>query len=116
MTSKDADKMCVLMPVLVQIYVQLDNLVQMVFVQAIDRLRFSKAVRCSQHILSSTREYVIFALHWELQGSDNIISFTTARYFKQPLIIRGPGAGADVTAAGVFSDLLRLAAYLGAPS
>ncbi|GIL88501.1 hypothetical protein Vretimale_15367 [Volvox reticuliferus] len=52
----------------------------------------------------------------QLQGSDNIISFTTARYFKQPLIIRGPGAGADVTAAGVFSDLLRLAAYLGAPS
>ncbi|GLI70404.1 hypothetical protein VaNZ11_015124 [Volvox africanus] len=52
----------------------------------------------------------------QLEGSDNIISFTTARYFKQPLIIRGPGAGADVTAAGVFSDLLRLAAYLGAPS
>ena len=52
----------------------------------------------------------------QLQGSDNIISFTTARYFKQSLIIRGPGAGAEVTAAGVFSDLLRLAAYLGAPS
>ncbi|KAG2450947.1 hypothetical protein HYH02_004219 [Chlamydomonas schloesseri] len=52
----------------------------------------------------------------QLQGSDNIISFTTARYFKQPLIVRGPGAGADVMAAGVFSDLLRLAAYLGAPS
>ena len=34
----------------------------------------------------------------------------------QPLIIRGPGAGAEVTAGGVFSDLLRLAAYLGAPS
>ena len=32
------------------------------------------------------------------------------------LITRGPGAGADVTAGGVFSDLLRLAAYLGAPS
>jgi len=52
----------------------------------------------------------------QLQGSDNIIAFTTARYFKQPLIVRGPGAGADVTAGGVFSDLLRLAAYLGAPS
>lgn len=34
----------------------------------------------------------------------------------QPLIVRGPGAGAEVTAGGVFSDLLRLAAYLGAPS
>ncbi|GBF98799.1 bifunctional aspartate kinase homoserine dehydrogenase [Raphidocelis subcapitata] len=52
----------------------------------------------------------------QLQGSDNIIAFTTARYLKQPLIVRGPGAGADVTAGGIFSDLLRLAAYLGAPS
>lgn len=52
----------------------------------------------------------------QLDGSDNIISFVTDRYFQQPLIIRGPGAGAAVTAGGVFSDLLRLADYLGAPS
>ncbi|CAM6042682.1 unnamed protein product [Sphagnum compactum] len=52
----------------------------------------------------------------QLSGSDNIIGFTTRRYLKQPLIVRGPGAGAEVTAAGVFSDLLRLASYLGAPS
>lgn len=52
----------------------------------------------------------------QLSGSDNIIAFTTQRYAVQPLIIRGPGAGAEVTAGGVFSDLLRLAAYLGAPS
>jgi len=52
----------------------------------------------------------------QLSGSDNIIAFTTKRYTKQPLIVRGPGAGADVTAGGVFSDLLKLAAYLGAPS
>lgn len=52
----------------------------------------------------------------QLSGSDNILAFTTARYFKQPLVIRGPGAGAEVTAGGVFSDVLRLAAYLGAPS
>ncbi|XP_024532065.1 bifunctional aspartokinase/homoserine dehydrogenase 1, chloroplastic [Selaginella moellendorffii] len=52
----------------------------------------------------------------QLSGSDNIIAFTTARYKKQPLIVRGPGAGAEVTAAGVFSDILRLASYLGAPS
>jgi bifunctional aspartokinase / homoserine dehydrogenase 1 len=51
-----------------------------------------------------------------LEGSDNIIAFTTARYRAQPLIVRGPGAGAEVTAGGIFSDLLRLAAYLGAPS
>eukprot|EP00850_Spirogloea_muscicola_P020048 SM000206S06257 [mRNA] locus=s206:61279:66445:- [translate_table: standard] len=52
----------------------------------------------------------------QLSGSDNIIAFTTQRYQKQPLIVRGPGAGAEVTAGGVFSDMLRLASYLGAPS
>ncbi|KAK2996864.1 hypothetical protein RJ639_025252, partial [Escallonia herrerae] len=52
----------------------------------------------------------------QLSGSDNIIAFTTERYAKQPLIVRGPGAGAEVTAGGVFSDVLRLASYLGAPS
>ncbi|XP_020590374.1 bifunctional aspartokinase/homoserine dehydrogenase 1, chloroplastic-like [Phalaenopsis equestris] len=52
----------------------------------------------------------------QLYGSDNIIAFTTQRYKDQPLIIRGPGAGAEVTAGGVFSDILRLASYLGAPS
>ena len=51
-----------------------------------------------------------------LQGSDNMVSFRTVRYDTNPLIVRGPGAGAEVTAGGVFSDLLRLAAYLGAPS
>lgn len=51
-----------------------------------------------------------------LQGSDNIVSFRTKRYDAQPLVVQGPGAGADVTAAGVFADLLRLTAYLGAPS
>ncbi|KAF7149221.1 hypothetical protein RHSIM_Rhsim03G0264300 [Rhododendron simsii] len=52
----------------------------------------------------------------QLSGSDNIIAFTTERYKQQPLIVRGPGAGAQVTAGGIFSDILRLASYLGAPS
>ncbi|ERN01374.1 hypothetical protein AMTRI_Chr03g53980 [Amborella trichopoda] len=52
----------------------------------------------------------------QLSGSDNIIAFTTSRYRQQPLIVRGPGAGAEVTAGGIFSDILRLASYLGAPS
>lgn len=51
-----------------------------------------------------------------LEGSDNIVSFRTKRYDAQPLVVQGPGAGADVTAAGVFADLLRLTGYLGAPS
>jgi bifunctional aspartokinase / homoserine dehydrogenase 1 len=46
---------------------------------------------------------------YNLSGSDNIISFTTERYKTTPLVIKGPGAGAEVTAAGVFADILRLA-------
>lgn len=47
--------------------------------------------------------------------TDNIVSFKTERYRNNPLIVRGPGAGPDVTAAGVFADLLRVASALGAP-
>ncbi len=43
-----------------------------------------------------------------LSGSDNIISFTTERYAERPLVVKGPGAGAEVTAAGVFADLIRI--------
>ncbi|MCR9014219.1 bifunctional aspartate kinase/homoserine dehydrogenase I [Aquiflexum gelatinilyticum] len=45
---------------------------------------------------------------YTLKGSDNMILFTTERYHDFPMIIRGPGAGADVTAAGVFADVIRL--------
>ena len=45
---------------------------------------------------------------FNLSGSDNIISFTTARYQNTPLVVKGPGAGASVTAAGVFVDLVRV--------
>ena len=43
-----------------------------------------------------------------LSGSDNIISFTTERYFHRPLVVKGPGAGAEVTAAGVFAELVNV--------
>jgi len=46
--------------------------------------------------------------------TDNIVRFETARYDRNPLIVQGPGAGPAVTAAGVFADLLRVCAYLGA--
>lgn len=48
---------------------------------------------------------------YNLSGSDNIVSFTTNRYKNRPLVIKGPGAGAAVTAAGVFADIIRLASY-----
>jgi bifunctional aspartokinase / homoserine dehydrogenase 1 len=44
-----------------------------------------------------------------IKGSDNQLVFTTARYNETPLVITGPGAGAEVTAAGVLNDILRLA-------
>jgi aspartokinase/homoserine dehydrogenase 1 len=47
---------------------------------------------------------------YNLSGSDNIISLTTNRYLYNPMVIKGPGAGAEVTAAGVLADLVRVAA------
>ncbi|HUK03387.1 MAG TPA: bifunctional aspartate kinase/homoserine dehydrogenase I [Steroidobacteraceae bacterium] len=46
--------------------------------------------------------------------TDNVVRFATHRYCDNPLIVQGPGAGPEVTAGGVFADLLRLSAYLGA--
>ena len=49
-----------------------------------------------------------------LRLTDNIVPFTTRRYCDNPLIVQGPGAGPEVTAAGVFADVLRVAAGQGA--
>ena len=46
--------------------------------------------------------------------TDNVVRFSTSRYNQNPLVVQGPGAGPEVTAAGVFADLLRVCAYLGA--
>jgi aspartokinase/homoserine dehydrogenase 1 len=46
--------------------------------------------------------------------TDNLIQFRTRRYAHNPLVVQGPGAGADVTAAGVFGDILAIASTLGA--
>jgi aspartokinase/homoserine dehydrogenase 1 len=47
-----------------------------------------------------------------IRRTDNIVQFETDRYAENPLVIQGPGAGPEVTASGVFGDLLRLAQYL----
>ncbi|WP_282297935.1 bifunctional aspartate kinase/homoserine dehydrogenase I [Stenotrophomonas sp. PS02289] len=49
-----------------------------------------------------------------LRLTDNVVSFTTRRYCDNPLVVQGPGAGPEVTAAGVFADVLRVAAGEGA--
>jgi aspartokinase/homoserine dehydrogenase 1 len=48
----------------------------------------------------------------QLSGSDNMIVFTTSRYKERPLVIRGPGAGAEVTAAGIFSEIIKISNQL----
>ena len=49
-----------------------------------------------------------------IQLTDNVVQFTTARYCDNPLVVQGPGAGPEVTATGVFADVLRVAHGLGA--
>lgn len=55
-----------------------------------------------QHIQSNSDFY-------HLYGKDNIVLFYTQRYPEQPLVVKGAGAGADVTASGVFADIIRVA-------
>ncbi len=45
---------------------------------------------------------------YNLKGKDNIVMFYTQRYPEQPMIIKGAGAGADVTASGLFADIIRI--------
>ena len=45
---------------------------------------------------------------YHLEGKDNIVLFYTERYSDQPLLIKGAGAGAEVTASGLFGDIIRL--------
>ncbi len=49
---------------------------------------------------------------YSLSGSDNIFALTTKHYQDRPIVVKGPGAGADVTAAGVFADVIRISNYL----
>jgi aspartokinase/homoserine dehydrogenase 1 len=44
---------------------------------------------------------------FSLSDSENLVTIISTRYANTPLVVRGPGAGPDVTASGVFSDILR---------
>ena len=78
-------------------------------------LRYVGTIDTDGSMSAGLRTYPLDHPFANLTGSDNIVSFQTARYDTQPMIVRGPGAGPAVTAAGVFADLLRLASFLGAP-
>ena len=47
----------------------------------------------------------------QLSGADNLFAFTTRRYHAQPLVVRGPGAGPDVTAQALLADVLEIARH-----
>lgn len=67
----------------------------------IAQLENNKASVGLQHIMPDHDFY-------NLEGSDNIILFYSHRYHDQPLIVKGAGAGAEVTAAGIFGDIIRI--------
>jgi aspartokinase/homoserine dehydrogenase 1 len=78
-------------------------------------LRYVGTIEPGGRVSASLRPFPFAHPFAGLSESDNVVSFRTARYKVQPMIVRGPGAGPAVTAAGVFADLLRLATFLGAP-
>lgn len=76
-------------------------------------LRYVGSVRAQGPSTVELKRYPLSHPFARISKSDNIIAFRTVRYVEQPLIVQGPGAGPEVTAGGVFADLLRLTAYLG---
>lgn len=66
------------------------------------KLENGKASVGLQHV---NKEHDLFHLY----GKDNVVLFYTNRYAQQPLVIKGAGAGADVTASGIFADIIRAA-------
>lgn len=77
-------------------------------------LRFVGRVTRDERASVGLREYPATHAFGRLQLTDNVVLFRTRRYRENPLVVQGPGAGREVTAAGVFADVLRLASYLGA--
>ncbi|GMO50640.1 MAG: bifunctional aspartate kinase/homoserine dehydrogenase I [Termitinemataceae bacterium] len=71
------------------------------------KLRYIASIKDGKASLS-IREELATSPFCSLFDSDNIIVITTERYNKLPLVIKGPGAGAEVTAGGVFADILRV--------
>ena len=88
-----------------------ENHFQKIYAEANDkdcRLKYvaefkdGKATVGLQHIATNHPFY-------NLEGSDNIVLFFTERYPENPLLIKGAGAGAEVTASGIFADVIRIA-------
>lgn len=82
--------------------------------QAGEVLRYVGAIDAAGHATVSLQRYPQTHPFGRIQMTDNIVEFRTRRYDENPLVVQGPGAGPDVTAGGIFADLLRLAENLGA--
>ncbi|MEI8259480.1 MAG: hypothetical protein WCJ30_27750 [Deltaproteobacteria bacterium] len=76
-------------------------------------LRYVGVLAADEPARVELRSYPVSHPFAGLGASDNIIAFTTARYAKTALVVQGPGAGPEVTAGGVFADLLRLVGSAG---
>ncbi len=72
-------------------------------------------VACYENGVAKVGMEEVDATHpfYNLSSNDNIVAFHTKNYSDKPLVIRGPGAGADNTAFGVFIDIMRISNYLG---
>jgi aspartokinase/homoserine dehydrogenase 1 len=77
-------------------------------------LRYVGSVDSEGRASARLRAYPLDHPFARIQMTDNIVLFSTRRYQPNPLVVQGPGAGPEVTAGGVFADLLRLATSLGA--
>ncbi|HEV2130557.1 MAG TPA: bifunctional aspartate kinase/homoserine dehydrogenase I [Longimicrobiaceae bacterium] len=77
-------------------------------------LRFVGSVDTEGRASVRLRRYPTTHPFARIHLTDNVVQFRTQRYSENPLIVQGPGAGPEVTAGGIFADLLRLASYLGA--
>ena len=67
------------------------------------------AVITAREASITLREYGPESPFYSLTGTDNMVVISSKRYSENPLVIRGPGAGAEVTAGGVFADILKTA-------
>ncbi len=77
-------------------------------------LRYVGSIDREGNASARLRSYPLDHPFARIQATDNIVLFSTRRYQPNPLVVQGPGAGPEVTAGGVFADLLRLASSLGA--
>jgi bifunctional aspartokinase / homoserine dehydrogenase 1 len=77
-------------------------------------LRYVGRVDQKGNASARLRSYPLDHPFARIQMTDNIVLFRTRRYQPNPLVVQGPGAGPEVTAGGVFADLLRLSSSLGA--